>query len=167
MEINKIFNEQLQQQGFQGFKTITVLQKNDIFLPEKMGVYLILTPENFNKEFLEIGTGGSFKGKNPNVSIDELEYNWVEEANILYIGKAGGSDSDATLFSRIKQYLQFGQNKPVGHWGGRYIWQLKNSGELIVCWKILKDIEPASYESAMIDAFKQTYGKRPFANLKD
>lgn len=162
-----ISHEQLKTQGFQGFKTISVLQKNDIFLPDKMGVYLILAPDNFQIEFIENGTGGFFKGKNPNVSIDELAYNWVEDANILYIGKAGGSDSKATLYSRIKQYLNFGLNKPVGHWGGRYIWQLKNSGELIVCWKILKDIEPASYESALIDAFRKTYGKRPFANLKD
>ena len=162
-----ITQEQLKAEGFQGFKSINVLQKNDIFLPDKMGVYLILTPENFKLEFVETGTGGFFKGKNPNVSIAELEYNWVEAANILYIGKAGGSDSNATLYSRIKQYLQFGQHKPIGHWGGRLIWQIKNSGDLIICWKELKDIEPRNYEYALIDAFRKTNGKRPFANLMD
>ena len=35
-----ISHEQLKTEGFQGFKTISVLQKNDIFLPDKMGVYL-------------------------------------------------------------------------------------------------------------------------------
>ncbi|MDD3195392.1 MAG: hypothetical protein PHU68_06285 [Paludibacter sp.] len=29
-----------------------------------------------------------FKGKNPNVSLDELAYNWVDGANIMHIGKA-------------------------------------------------------------------------------
>lgn len=53
-----------------------------------MGVYLILAPDNFQIEFIENGTGGFFPLKNPNVSLDELAYNWVDGANIMHIGKA-------------------------------------------------------------------------------
>jgi hypothetical protein len=162
-----ITEQDLNNSGFRGFKSIKALQINASSIPEHKGIYLIVTPENFIATLVEQGTGGYFKGKNPNVSLDELEANWVEGANIIYIGKAGGSSSNTTLQSRLKQYLRFGEGKAVGHWGGRLIWQLKYSGDLIVCWKTLHEDEPAQYESALIDAFRKTYGKRPFANLKD
>ena len=128
---------------------------------------MIVTPENFKATRVEQGTRGYFIVKNPNVSLVDLEANWVEEANIIYIGKAGGSSSNATLHSRLKQYIRFGEGREISHWGGRYIWLLKHSGELIVCWKTLHEDEPAQYESALIYAFRKTYKKRPFANLKD
>lgn len=71
-------------------------------------------------EFLSHGTGGFFKGKDPNVSITELETNWVENTCVVYIGKAG-----TTLQKRLNQYLKFGNGQNIGHWGGRYIWQIK------------------------------------------
>jgi len=159
--------EELKESGFQGFKSINALQINAASIPVHKGIYLIVIPDNFLVTLVEQGSGGFFKGKNPNVSLIELESNWVENANIVYIGKGGGSSSNATLQSRLKQYMRFGEGKAVGHWGGRYIWQLKNSGELIVCWKSLTEEEPALYESALICEFRKTYGKRPFANLKD
>lgn len=65
--------------------------------------------------------------------------------------------------------MQFGQGEPIGHWGGRLIWQLKDAKDLIVCWKVLgKDEEPREVEKEMIQAFKKGHdGKRPFANLQD
>jgi len=131
--------EELKKSGIQGFKSIKTLQINAASIPEHKGIYLIVTPENFKATLVEQGTGGYFKGKNPNVSLIELEANWVEDANIVYIGKGGGSSSNATLQSRLKHYLKFGEGKAVGHWGGRYIWQLKHSVDLIVCWKSLTE----------------------------
>ena len=62
----------------------------------------------------------------------------------------------------------FGQGKPVGHWGGRLIWQLEDAKDLIVCWKVLEKEEPREEEKKMIQAFKKQHeGKRPFANLQD
>ena len=49
---------------------------------------VVYTGENI-PEFLSRGTGGFFKGKDPNVSITELETNWVENTCVVYIGKAG------------------------------------------------------------------------------
>jgi hypothetical protein len=123
--------------------------------------------EGINSEFLEKGCGGHFKGKNPNVAISELQKNWVNDAKVVYIGKAGGTGKKATLKSRLKQYLHFGLGKPVGHWGGRLIWQLKHSSDLVICWKSLPTDEPRDYEAKLIKLFISKFGKRPFANLAD
>ena len=90
-------------------------------------------------EFLSRGTGGFFKGKDPNVSITELGTNWVKNTCVVYIGKAG-----TTLRKRLNQYLKFGNGQNIGHWGGRYIWQIKNSGNLLLCWKPTPDEDPGS-----------------------
>ena len=115
-------------------------------------------------EFLEQGTGGFFKKKeprDPNVSIAELRDNWVPDEAIIYIGKA------TSLKSRLGSYLRFGEGKFATHWGGRYIWQLKDSRELLVCWKET-DENPRVVEEEMIAQFKKEHdGKRPFANLQD
>ena len=161
--------ELLMSLGFEGFKSMSELmagQKSQI--PVQMGVYVILRESNSEPSFMEEGTGGFFKGKNPNVSISELHSNWVEGTSIVYIGKAGGTGSSATLNKRLGQYLRFGQGANVGHWGGRYIWQLLDSRDLIVCWKTLSSEEPREMEQKMIEEFKSQHsGMRPFANLSD
>ena len=116
---------------------------------------------------MEVGTGGFFKGKNPNVSFETLKKNWVDNAKVMYIGKAGSNNGNATLHSRLNQYLKFGQGKNIGHWGGRLIWQFKNSSDLIVCCKKLPAEEPREVEGALIQSFIKQFGKRPFANLAD
>jgi len=64
--------------------------------------------------------------------------------------------------------MQFGQGKAVGHYGGRYIWQLQDAKDLVVCWKVTLDDEPRVVEKQMIEEFKAAHGgKRPFANLVD
>ena len=152
--------------GFKGFKSIFELTSDYFPIPNKMGVYCIICLED-NCEFLDIGSGGHFKGKNPNVLPSLLKINWVHKAKIVYIGKAGGSQSNATLQSRLKQYFKFGQGRRVGHWGGRLIWQMENSQKLIVAWKSLNTEEPRDYETELIKKFVTRHGKRPFANLKD
>ena len=151
--------------GFLGFVRLEQLFVNSSLIPDIKGVYLILCINNKPVEFLDIGTGGHFKGKNPNISLAELKHNWVENTKVVYIGKAGGDDSKATLRSRLTQYLRFGQGKNVGHWGGRLIWQIMNSEELLVCWKPLPNDDPRIVEAEMIKEFFTVYGKRPFANL--
>lgn len=154
--------------GFEGFVTVEDLLKNIKVVPKEMGVYLIVQDKIDKPHFLTRGTGGFFNKKDPNVSIETLKSNWVEDTNILYIGKAGGIGIKTHLHRRLSDYMRFGKAAPVGHRGGRYIWQLENSCELIVCWKVLQDKEPKDIEGKMIQAFKaQHNGKRPFANLKD
>lgn len=163
------FNEinEIKTAGFVGFKKMSELFMDNSMLPKTKGVYLVLHPLAISPELLEKGTGGYFKGKNPNVSVDELYANWVEKALIVYIGKAGKQGSKATLNSRLKQYLGFGQGRNIGHYGGRFIWQLKNNSDLVVCWKTLPVDDPRTYEANLIKQFVKVFSKRPFANLID
>lgn len=119
-----------------------------------------------NRTSFPLAPGGWFRGKDPNVAEAVLRANWVENASVLYIGKAGDPGKSATLRSRLTQYLKFGDDKAVGHWGGRYIWQLADAQELCVAWKPLPDGEPSVVETALIAAFSAHYGRRPFANLR-
>lgn len=151
--------EEIEKYGFVGFKTIAELSNDCTCIPKCEGVYLVLFPENLNVEFLTTGTGGFFKGKDPNVQASVLKENWVLKSNIVYIGKA------TSLKQRLKQYLQFGAGGAVGHYGGRYIWQLKNSQSLIICWKTLNGDDPREIESKLIKKFTDEFGKLPFANL--
>ena len=155
--------DELKNMGFKGFYPIKDIIQNYTLLPKEKGVYILLHTENPN--FLEVGTGGFFKGKDPHVSIQVLEQNWITDSPIIYIGKAGSETGSATLQSRLKQYFNFGQGKAVGHWGGRYIWQLKNPYNILVGWMETPDNDPRIVEAHLIKEFVKKYGKRPFANL--
>lgn len=163
-----INHDALKKDGFYGFHSVSELRNNPDLIPDIRGIYLILKPNiTSGEEYLEIGTGGHFKGRNPNVSIDKLSKKWIENVLILYIGKAGGEKHPKrTLRIRLEEYLRFGTGEDIGHWGGRYIWQLKYSEELIVCWKALPEEDPETKENEVIRDFKNIYGKYPFANLK-
>ncbi len=165
MDFNNI--GEIKNAGFIGFKKMSELFVDSSAIPKIKGVYLVLNSNCKEAEYLEIGTGGHFKGKNPNVLIDELKSNWVENSLVVYIGKAGSETSKATLNSRLKQYFGFGQGKNIGHWGGRLIWQLKNHNDLIVCWKPLLNDDPRTIENSLIKKFVSEFSKRPFANLAD
>lgn len=159
--------EDLEQAGFKGFNTVESLWDNSSYIPKERGVYLVLRVSDTPCKYLVPGTGGFFKNKNPNIELKELENNWVHNAKVVYIGKAGSLEGSATLHSRLNQYLKFGKGKNIGHWGGRLIWQLKDSSELVICWKPLPSEDPRSAEKELIKAFVMKHGKRPFANLTD
>lgn len=162
MEVKKNCIEEFGQMVFTGFLSVDSLKESLTLrqVPDVSGVYLVLRISDVAPVFLESGTGGFFKGKDPNVPIEELKANWVDGTNVLYVGKA------TSLRKRLGQYIRFGQGKPVGHWGGRYIWQLSDSENLILCWKTLNASEyPDVFETELIDRFRSIYGCRPFANL--
>lgn len=158
MTFNNI--EEFKNAGFLGFKKMSELFLDSSMLPDNNGVYLVLNTENKSGEFLTIGTGGHFKGKNPNISLVDLKSNWVENTKVVYIGKA------TSLKTRLKQYCGFGQGKNIGHYGGRLIWQLKYSKDLVVCWQSITT-DPREFEAKLIQQFITSFGCRPFANLKD
>lgn len=152
--------DDIKKAGFMGFKKMNELFLDSSMLPDSKGVYLVLNDDNKPADFLAIGSGGHFKGKNPNVSLTELKSNWVDNTKVVYIGKA------TSLKSRLRQYFGFGQGKNIGHYGGRLIWQLRYSNDLVVCWKALTT-DPREFEIDLIKQFVSIYGRRPFANLKD
>ncbi len=160
------FNDtgRLREQGFTGFKTVEELWKDKSCIPKIKGVYLVLDP-SMKADFVEPGVGGFFKNQDPNVSVDELESNYIPNSVVVYIGKAGGMPGKATLHSRLGQYLSFGQGKRVGHWGGRLIWQLGNHQQLQFCWKPTPHDDPRGIEKTLLQHYVQQFGKKPFANL--
>jgi len=154
-----------QELGFEGFSPISELILSNLAgVPRLPGVYVVLRECSDTPKFLDVGTGGHFKGKNPNVSISELTDNWASDAATIYIGKAGGQKSASNLAKRIGSYLKFGTGQPVGHWGGRLTWQLADALDLVICWKTDEFAE--RLEAELIDDFYQLYGKLPFANLQ-
>lgn len=165
MDFNNI--DEIKELGFMGFKKMKDLFTDSSSIPKVKGVYLVLNPNYEKAEYLNVGTGGYFKGKDPNVSIDELCSNWVDSSLVVYIGKAGSETGNATLNSRLKQYFGFGQGRNIGHRGGRLIWQLQNSSDLIVCWRALPNEDPRTIERELIRKFVAKFSKRPFANLVD
>jgi|TARA_B100001971_G_C18217322_1_gene554743 hypothetical protein len=151
--------------GFKGFEAVdTLMMYKCSQIPKQKGIYFVLN-NNFTPSFLQKSVGGHFKKRNPTVPVSELKENWVDESLVVYIGKAGGANSKATLQSRLKQYMRFGEGEPVGHWGGRLIWQLANHRDLIICYKPLLNTEPREEEKNLILKFEAIYGIMPFANL--
>ena len=113
---------------------------------------MVVRASETKPQFVEVGTGGHFKGKNPNISIEELKRNWIEGTCVIYIGKA------TSLRKRLGQYLRFGHGKPTGHWGDRLIWQLKDAEALLFCWKELPEKDdPDKIETSLIEYFKEQY----------
>lgn len=147
--------------GFVDSAEIQELQKAKCAnVPKEPGVYLVVRSENAYPLFLEESIGGHFKGRNPTVTNEKLVEKWVSSASVLYIGKAGISQK------RLKQYMDYGSGKPVGHHGGRYIWQLGNSNRLRLYWKTTPDQNPTVVENQLIQAFHEQHGSLPFANLR-
>lgn len=161
----------LRDEGFEGFVPIRVLRQGKLHAapgePGDAGVYVVVRPESAEPVFLDRSTGGWFKRRDPSVGIDELKRRWVSGSPVLYVGKAGGPGSPVTLRSRLKQYLDFGAGRPIGHWGGRLIWQLASAEDLCICWKRTPNQVPRSVEQKMIREFVSAFGVRPFANLRD
>ena len=133
---------------------------------DNRGVYLIVYEGKDIPQFIIPGCGPKkYQDREVNVSKDELEENWIclgFDRNIIYIGKAGKSN---TLKKRLKLYMKFGSGKEAPHYGGRYIWQIKDSNNLLVFWK--KSDNPEKEESDMLKKFKEKYKELPFANLRN
>ena len=155
----------MKQRGFSGFLTVDFLMATDCAdVIERKGIYFVIHPFD-QPSFLSTSVGGHFKGKDPTVSLSILENNWIDNTRVVYIGQTGGSGSKATLKKRLRQYMRFGEGDPVGHWGGRFIWQIENHRDLLVAWKTTGLNDARTVEKSLISEFKDIYGSRPYANL--
>ena len=152
-----------------GLTKVATLKQSCSVLPKSPGVYVVLGNYPKMPEFLEKGTGPEYhnnKGtRQPmNYSVSELERKWVDDTWIVYIGK-----TDNTLYKRISDYIKFGKGKDVAHRGGRAIWQLPDSENLLIGWKIIEaPITAEQIEKEWLREFKNNHnGKFPFANWKE
>ena len=151
----------LQKLGFEGFCPVKDLRASSgrSPAPTTNGVCLVIREQKDRPKFLDPGTGGYFKGRDPNVSIDELENNWVEDALIIYVG------SSSNLQRRIEQLIRFGRGENVGHYGGRLMWQIADAEDFKVCWKPVAN--KTQGKKLVLVEFKRAHqGRRPFANLQ-
>lgn len=157
--------------GFEGWRTWQELRGSDYTeVPSLPGVYVIVRTAAAAPAWTHPGTGGRFKGQNPSVPAARLEAEWVPDAQVIYIGKASrrkaGGANDG-LRKRLEEYSRFGAGEPIGHWGGRLIWQLADVDKLLVGWHAVSWTETArEYETRLMARFAELHrGRRPFANL--
>jgi hypothetical protein len=144
--------------GFIGWVTFETLTIELETVPRAGGVYVVTQGVKATPDFLSANLGGRFKGRDPTVDASVLQANWVHGADVVYIGKADN------LRRRLREFAQFGSGKPIGHWGGRLIWQLTRSAELLIAWRETPGMLPKEVEKSMLSDFRAAYGRPPFAN---
>jgi hypothetical protein len=150
--------------GFQGF--IHVADLATVPVPDEAGIYVVVRERGEEPAFRLENVGGWFKGEDPSTSIANLEDAWVDDAELLYVGGTGDGDSGATLHRRLELLRRFAAGEPVGHWGGRYLWQLRDRHRLMVAWKVVPADEVKLTKSDLLAEFWDHYAALPFANLR-
>lgn len=148
-----------------GFVTFANLPSAGV--PDAAGVYVVLRDTGGPPEFLASSPAGRFKGKDPSVAVERLRGNWVDSARVVYIGKASVATRKRGLRRRLEEYRRHGAGKKAGHRGGRFVWQLADSAELLVAWRpSAAGVDAGAEESALLYAYVQQYQVLPFANLR-
>lgn len=147
----------LQSLGFGGFLPVSSLQRSLNTVPSGPGVYAVVREATTPPEFLPTSGGGWFKEKDPTVPAEVLRGKWHVGTPILYVGKAD------SLRARIRALVRFAAGEPVGHWGGRYLWQVEGSQTFLVGWR--EGDDPRELERQLLADFAAHFGGLPFANL--
>jgi hypothetical protein len=158
---------ELREMGFRGFFSVSRLRDSRcVEIPAERGVYIVIRDTLLPPKFMEQSVGGRFRQMDPTVPVDVLSEHWVGGTFVLFIGRARGPGVRALLQQRVKRYIRFGQGRVVAHYGGRFIWQLKDHRVLLLAWMPTPDEDPSVVEERLLSAFVERYGKPPFANLK-
>jgi hypothetical protein len=157
----------LREYGFQGFLSVARLRESlCVEVPVARGVYVVVRDTLLPPKFLEHSVGGRFRQMDPTISVEALSERWVHDAMVLYIGRARGPGVRSLLQQRVKRYVRFGQGRAVGHYGGRFIWQLRDHRALLMAWMPTGDEDPAAAEARLQSAFLASHHRLPFANLR-
>jgi hypothetical protein len=170
-EPTSLLRHDLEAAGFTGWRTWDQLRSTEfVDVPCKPGAYVVLRASTGDPAFLHSSLGGWCKGQDPSVSIERLGDEWVPGAHVVYIGKADYRSRRRPiegLRKRLWEFARFGAGETIGHRGGRLIWQLADSAELLVAWhEVTWDETARDYEKRLLHHFANlNSGRRPFANL--
>ncbi|SEJ58946.1 hypothetical protein SAMN04487917_107202 [Arthrobacter sp. yr096] len=150
--------------GFTGFRALDDL--DPMRIPQGRGIFVVLRPADFEPVFLNKSTAGTFKKKDPSLTREALQAEWVADASVLYLGKASaGSQGNRGLRKQIQELLDYGRGRPTVVWDARLIWQLRDALDLVIAWKELPASEVNAAEAAYHAEFVSAFGRLPFANL--
>jgi len=144
--------------GFLGFESVGTLRASRCRdLPPGPGAYCVLRSAKGIPPFLPVTTGGRFKGMDKTLPVASLGPRWIAGSTVVYIGKA------SSLRTRLKQLVDYGGGKPVGHQGGYPLWQLPDSDSLLIAW--MEHADFTALENHMLTSFMAIHGGRlPYAN---
>jgi hypothetical protein len=157
--------------GFAGWRTWAELRTDELAaVPCRPGAYVVYRPSTAGPQFVQPSPAGWFKSEDPTVPTERLDAEWVAGAHVVYVGKAdyrARRKPVEALRERLGEFERFGGGEPIGHRGGRLIWQLADADELLIAWHAVTWAETArQYEKRLLARFGDLHdGRRPFANL--
>lgn len=130
-------------------------------VPDKKGIYFVIY-KDCNQLKIDQDCFISKKAGYP-TNADKTRYTKVFKAE----PKKG-------LKQRVEQYLQIGKSGHGNHNGGKAIWQIDNTDNLLVLCYITEDdlnntkkhICSSMIESELLKQFKRNYGTYPLANWR-
>jgi len=143
--------------GFRGFENLRSLPRGCAHLPVGAGIYVVVADPSATHGFLDRSVGGRFKRQDGTVAIHALAEKWDDDIATLYIGRS------QSIRRRVDEFARYGRGDPIGHRGGRYLWQLAEHDHLRIGWRL--EADPVRAESDLLDDFVATFGHLPFANL--
>lgn len=123
-----------------------------------------MKPKDMEVEFTMFTTAiDIYNGRNllydPNGLITKYE---KSDKEILYIGKAGGNNSN--LKQRIRQLVQYGYRMYKNHRGGSAIWQINDNKRLLIGYA--ESVNPEEVEIELLNRYLNKYGVLPVANCR-
>ena len=102
--------QNLEQLGFVGWLPFAEVRSS--LCPATAVVGVVTYSGDTAREFAGKSRGGWFKGQDPNVPPAVLAANWVDYAEVDYIGMSG------QLRRALRLFADFGAEEPISHWGG-------------------------------------------------
>ena len=79
---------ELEAKGFGGWITFETLRGQLAEVTSAGGVYVVVQAVGSEAEFRDTNPGGRFKDQDPTVDAAALPANWVDGAEVVYVGKA-------------------------------------------------------------------------------
>ena len=161
----------LEEAGYQGFLTFDELHTAGApSAPKHASIYVVVRPSTTRPRFTATNPAG--KHRDFSESPEVLQREWVDGAEVVYIGLATlGAKRDGT-HRRLKQFRRTGASTADNHGGGVWVFQLEDAADLLVCWRAAEDPSNEfvlALEHHLIADFvaRAGQGRRPFANRKD